>query len=309
MTERRVVMVGRMRAELDAALRERYDAVGLDEADPDTAAKAAVAVTSGVWGVRGEHLDRLPGLGAIVNFGVGYDSTDVAEAARRGVAVSNTPDVLTDCVADTAVGLVIDVMRGFSAADRLVRRGDWAAGTMPPLARRVSGSRVGIVGLGRIGLAIAQRLTAFDATIGYHNRRERTDVPYTYAARVLDLARESDVLVLAAAGGESSRHLVDAAVLDALGPDGFLVNVARGSVVDQDALVAALVQGRIAGAGLDVFADEPHVPEALLGRDDVVLLPHIGSATVETRAAMIDLALANVERFLTDGTLVTPVPA
>lgn len=302
-------MVGTMRAELDAALRERYDAARLDEVDDDLAGKAVVAVTSGIWGVRSEHLDRLPALGAVVNFGVGYDSTDVAEAARRGVVVSNTPDVLTDCVADTAVGLVIDVMRRLSAADRLVRRGEWAAGRMPALARRVTGSRVGIVGLGRIGLAIAHRLAAFDATIGYHNRRARTDVPYAYAASVLDLARHSDVLVLAASGGPESRHLVDAGVLDALGPDGFLVNVARGSVVDERALVAALEDGRIAGAGLDVFADEPHVPDALLGRDDVVLLPHLGSATVETRAAMLDLALANVERFLADGTLLTPVPA
>jgi lactate dehydrogenase-like 2-hydroxyacid dehydrogenase len=308
-TERRVVMVGKLRAELDAALRERYDAVSLDDADLETAQRATVAVTSGVRGVRAEHLDRLPGLGAIVNFGVGYDSTDVVEAARRGVLVSNTPDVLTDCVADTAVGLVIDVMRGFSAADRFVRRGEWAAGRMPPLARRVSGSRVGVVGLGRIGLAIAQRLTAFDATISYHNRRRRTDVSYAYAGSVLDLARDSDVLVLAASGGPESRGLVDADVLDALGPDGFLVNIARGSLVDEPALVAALEEGRIAGAGLDVFADEPRVPKALIDRDDVVLLPHLGSATVETRAAMTDLALANVERFLADGTLVTPVPA
>jgi len=302
-------MVGTMRAELDAALRERYAAARLDEIDDDAAAKVVVAVTSGIWGVRAEHLDRLPGLGAVVNFGVGYDSTDVVEAARRGVVVSNTPDVLTDCVADTAVGLVIDVMRRLSAADRFVRRGEWAAGRMPALARRVTGSRVGIVGLGRIGLAIAHRLTAFDATIGYHNRRERTDVPYAYAATVLDLARQSDVLVVAASGGPGSRHLVDAEVLDALGPDGFLVNVARGSVVDERALVAALEEGRIAGAGLDVFTDEPHVPDVLLDRDDVVLLPHVGSATVETRAAMIELALANVDRFLVDGTLLTPVPA
>jgi lactate dehydrogenase-like 2-hydroxyacid dehydrogenase len=306
-TDGRVVMVGRLRTELASVLEERYGAVRLDEvgSSPD----AVVAVTSGLFGVRGEQLDQLPGLGAVVNFGVGYDTTDVAEAARRGVVVSNTPDVLTDCVADTAVGLLIDVMRGFSAADRFVRRGEWTAGRMPPLARRVSGSRIGIVGLGRIGEAIAQRLSGFGATIGYHNRRERTDVPYAYAASVLDLARGSDVLVLAAAGGPASRHLVDAEVLDALGPDGFLVNIARGSVVDQDALVTALEQGRIAGAGLDVFADEPHVPEALLGRDDVVLLPHIGSATVETRAAMVDLALANVERFLAAGELLTPVSA
>ena len=299
-------MVGTLRAELDAALRERYGAERLDDLDAVAAAGAVVAVTSGVWGVRAEHLDRLPGLGAIVNFGVGYDSTDVAEATRRGIAVSNTPDVLTECVADTAVGLVIDVMRRLSAADRFVRRGEWEQG-VPALARRVTGARVGILGLGRIGLAIAHRLAAFDATISYHNRRERDDVDYAYADSVLDLARGCDVLVVAAAGGPQSQRLVDAEVLDALGRDGFLVNVARGSVVDEQALLAALEDGRIAGAGLDVFADEPHVPAALLDRDDVVLLPHLGSATVETRAAMTELTLANVERYLSDGTLVTPV--
>jgi lactate dehydrogenase-like 2-hydroxyacid dehydrogenase len=302
-------MVGTLRGELDAALRERYGAVPLDGLGADDAARATVAVTSGVWGVRTEHLDRLPALGAVVNFGVGYDSTDVAEARRRGVVVSNTPDVLTDCVADTAVGLVIDVMRRLSAADRFLRRGEWAAGRVPALARRVTGTRVGILGLGRIGLAIARRLTAFDATISYHNRRERAGVPYTYTASPVDLARTCDVLVVAAAGGAESRHLVDAEVLDALGPGGFLVNVARGSLVDEQALVSALEQGRIAGAGLDVFADEPRVPAALVDRDDVVLLPHVGSATVETRAAMTELVLANVERFLAGGTLVTPVPA
>jgi lactate dehydrogenase-like 2-hydroxyacid dehydrogenase len=257
--------------------------------------------------VRREHLDRLPALRAIVNFGVGYDRTDVAEAARRGIVVANTPDVLTDCVADTAVGLVIDVMRGLSAADRFVRRGEWAAGRVPDLARRVTGARIGILGLGRIGLAIARRLAAFEATISYHNRRRREDVDYTYAASPRELAAGCDVLVVAAAGGQESRGLVDADVLDGLGPEGFLVNVARGSVVDEDALLAALGGGRLAGAALDVFADEPHVPAALLARDDVVLLPHLGSATVETRAAMTELALANVARFLDDGTLLTPV--
>lgn len=301
-------MVGALRAELAAALRERYAAVTLDELDAEAAARAEVAVTSGVWGVRAEHLDRMPSLRAIVNFGVGYDSTDIAEAGRRGVVVSNTPDVLTDCVADTAVGLVIDVMRGLTAADRFVRRGEWAQGRAFPLARRVSGARVGILGLGRIGEAIARRLGAFDATVSYHNRHERADVPYTYADSVLELARDCEVLVVAASGGPASRHLVGADVLDALGPEGFLVNVARGSVVDEPALVSALEGGRIAGAGLDVFADEPHVPAGLLERDDVVLLPHLGSGTVETRAAMTELVLANVERFLADGRLVTPVP-
>jgi lactate dehydrogenase-like 2-hydroxyacid dehydrogenase len=300
-------MVGKLRAELDSALRARYGAVSLDDLGADAAARAIVAVTSGVWGVRREHLARLPGLRAVVNFGVGYDSTDISEAANRGIVVSNTPDVLTDCVADTAVGLLIDVMRRLSAADRFVRRGEWTRGRVPALASRVTGARVGILGLGRIGLAIAHRLEAFDARISYHNRRELEDVSYAYAASPVGLAEGCDVLVVATAGGAESRHLVDGAVLGALGPEGFLVNVARGSVVDEAALVAALENGQIAGAGLDVFADEPRVPAALLDRDDVVLLPHVGSATRETRGAMTDLALANVASFLADGTLVTPV--
>ncbi len=300
-------MVGTLRAELVAALEEGHGARELGQLDAAEAAAVRVAVTSGVWGVRAEHLDRLPALEAIVNFGVGYDATDVEEATRRGIVVSNTPDVLTDCVADAAVGLLIDTMRGLSAADRFVRRGEWAAGRTPALARRVTGARVGIVGLGRIGLAIAQRLEGFGTTISYHNRTARTDVSYAYAPDVVSLAEGCDVLVLAAAGGSASRHLVDAAVLDALGPDGFLVNVARGSVVDEDALVAALEEGRIAGAGLDVFAEEPKVPQALVERDDVVLLPHVGSATVETRQAMTDLVLANVAAYLERGALVTPV--
>ncbi len=297
-------MVGSLRSELRAALEERYDAREL----ADASSPAVVAVTSGTWGVRAEHLDRLPAVRAVVNFGVGYDATDVAECARRGIVVSNTPDVLTDCVADLAVGLVIDVMRGLSAGDRFVRRGDWEAGRSVPLARKVSGASVGILGLGRIGLAIARRLEGFDATIRYHNRRPRADVGYDYAASVRELASASDVLIVAAAGGAASRGLVDAAVLEALGPDGFLINVARGSVVDEAALVAALEAGLVAGAGLDVFADEPHVPESLRGRDNVVLLPHVGSATVETRAAMTELVLANVAAFLAEGRLLTPVP-
>jgi len=301
-----VAMVGKLRAELDSELRALYGAVPLDDLGTDAAARATVAVTSGVWGVRTEHLDRLPGLGAVVNFGVGYDTTDVEEARRRGVQIANTPDVLTDCVADTTVGLVIDVMRRLSAADRFVRRGKWAEGQVPPLTRRVTGARVGILGLGRIGSAVARRLSGFDIELTYHSRTPR-DVPYRYAESPVELAQGCDVLAVTSSGGPESHHLVDAEVIAALGPDGYLVNVARGSVVDEVALVAALEAGQLAGAGLDVFADEPHVPAALLGRDDVVLLPHLGSATVETRSAMTELVLANVERFLSDGTLLTPI--
>jgi lactate dehydrogenase-like 2-hydroxyacid dehydrogenase len=307
MSSNRVVMVGTLRPGLVTALTERYEALELAEIDPVDAEAVEVAVTSGGWGVRSKHLDQLPRLRAIVNFGVGYDTSDVAEARRRGIVFANTPDVLTDCVADVAVGALIDVMRGLSAADRFVRDGHWAAGQEPTLARRVTGVRVGILGLGRIGRAIAHRLEAFDAILSYVARTEKIDVPYTRAASPVELARGCDVLIVTAAGGEQSRHLVDADVIDALGPRGFLVNVARGSIVDERALVAALEEGRLAGAALDVFADEPHVPAELLSRDDVVLLPHLGSATVETRADMAELAVANVEQFLTEGTLVTPI--
>lgn len=302
----RVVQVGPLMPVVEDGLRRDHRAVSIDDLPTDPSG-LEVAVTSYRTGLRAAEMDRLPGLRAIVNFGVGYDSTDVEEATRRGIAVANTPDVLNDCVADTAVGLVIDVMRRLSAADRFVRRGDWAAGAAYPLTRRVTGARVGILGLGRIGRAVAHRLGPFDVRLSYHSRSPKDDVPWSYAATPVELAAGVDVLVVATSGGPESAGLVDAEVLAALGPDGFLVNVARGSVVDEAALVAALEQGRIAGAGLDVFADEPHVPQSLLGRDDVVLLPHLASGTVETRQAMADLVLANVAAFLDHGALLTPV--
>jgi lactate dehydrogenase-like 2-hydroxyacid dehydrogenase len=253
-------------------------------------------------------METLPKLGAVVNFGVGYDTTDVDAAAARGVAVSNTPDVLTDCVADTAVGLMIDTLRGFSAADRYVRAGRWPGDGMYPLTRQVSNTKVGIIGLGRIGSAIALRLNAFGCKISYHNRNVVADSPYTYVSSAEELAAGVDVLIVAAAGGAQTRQLVNRRVLDALGSNGYLINVARGSVVDEVALVEALAEGRLAGAGLDVFADEPNVPEALFSMDNVVLLPHVGSGTVETRAAMEALTLRNLDGFLSTGQLVTPVP-
>ncbi|MCW2834663.1 MAG: ghrB [Nocardioides sp.] len=305
MSDPRVVRIGPLVVPLREALEREYAAPLLADLVRPTGG-LAVAVTGGGTVVGAAEMDALPDLGAIVNFGVGYDTIDVEEAARRGIVVSNTPDVLTDAVADLAVVLVIDVLRGVSAADRFVRRGTWSATTPFPLAREVRGSVVGILGLGRIGRAVARRLAPFGAQIAYHSRNSQ-DVSWTYHPTAAGLAAASDVLVVLTPGGPDTRHLVDTAVLDALGPDGFLVNVARGSVVDQRALILALEEGRIAGAGLDVYADEPHVPAALLDRDDVVLLPHIGSATVQTRSAMAALALANVAAFLTRGELVTPV--
>jgi lactate dehydrogenase-like 2-hydroxyacid dehydrogenase len=203
---------------------------------------------------------------------------------------------------------MIDVMRRFCAADRYVRAGRWAAEGTYPLTRQVSNSRVGIIGLGRIGSAIALRLSAFGCAIAYHNRRPVEGTRYEYVESAVELARTVDVLIVATSGGSGTQGLVNREVIEALGADGYLVNIARGSVVDEDALVSALTEGRLAGAGLDVFADEPNVPEALLSLDNVVLLPHVGSGTVETRAAMEELTLRNLDSFLRTGQLVTPVP-
>ncbi len=310
-----VLQVGPLKPSLAQTLQDDFEAHVLPEEPAerdaflaDHGAEITAVVTSGRTAVDAKLMAALPNLGAVVNFGVGYETIDVDEAAARGVAVSNTPDVLTDCVADTAVGLMIDVMRQFSASDRYVRARRWPVDGMYPLARQVSNTRVGIIGLGRIGGAIANRLSAFGCTISYHNRHEVADSPYEYVSSPEQLAICVDVLVVAAAGGSGTRKLVDRKVIDALGPEGYLVNIARGSVVDEEALVDALSKGRLAGAGLDVFADEPNVPDALLTMDNVVLLPHVGSATVQTRAAMEALTLRNLDSFLTSGELVTPVP-
>ncbi|MBX7432602.1 2-hydroxyacid dehydrogenase [Mycobacterium sp. Y57] len=310
-----VLQVGPLKPSLAQTLATDYAARTLPEAPADRAAFLArhgseitAVVTSGRTGVDAALMAALPNLGAVVNFGVGYDTTDVDAAAQRGVAVSNTPDVLTDCVADTAVGLMIDTLRRFSAADRYVRAGRWPVDGNYPLTRQVSNTRVGIIGLGRIGTAIALRLSAFGCSIAYHNRNPVPDSPYRYAPSPVELARGVDVLVVAAAGGGGTQGLVGAEVLYALGSTGYLINIARGSVVDQDALVSALADGRLAGAGLDVFADEPRVPEELFASDNVVLLPHVASGTVQTRAAMEALTLRNLDAFLATGELVTPVP-
>lgn len=310
----RVMQVGPLKPSLAETLQNEFGAKALAASGPERSAflqehghEVEVVVTSGRSGVPRPLMNSLPALRAVVNFGVGYDTTDVGAAVERDILVSNTPDVLTDCVADTALGLTLDVMRGLSAADRFVRRGAWADTTYP-LMRKVSGSRVGILGLGRIGKAIAARFTAFGCPVTYHSRRELTDSPYAYASTPAALAAAVDVLVVATSGGAGTRHLVDREVLEALGPRGYLVNIARGSVVDEDALVDLLVGGRLAGAGLDVFAEEPSVPTALLELDNVVLLPHLGSGTVETREAMEKLTLVNLRSFLDHGELVTPVP-
>ncbi len=294
-----VLLSAPLQPDLAADLVQTYDAV----TEPGPGVR--VAVTTSRYGMSADQIAALPDLAAIVSFGVGHDAIDLDAARARSIVVSTTPDVLTDAVADLAVGLLIDSVRSVSRADRFVRDDRWVRDGPFALTGHVTGRRVGIVGLGRIGQAVADRLLGFRCEIGYHNRRE-ADVAYPWFPSVVDLASWADVLVLAAPG--AGDPIVGAAELEALGADGHLVNIGRGSLVDEPALVAALASGRIAGAGLDVFTDEPNVPEELMAIDSVVVTPHIGSGTRDTRRAMAELVLANVAAFLERGELTTPLP-
>jgi len=251
-------------------------------------------------------LDRLPALEIISVFGVGYDGVPVDYCKTRGLKVTNTPDVLTDDVADVAVALVMMSGRGFVRLNRFVQAREWLK-RGPELTNRLGGQTAGILGLGRIGRAIAERLSAMKMNIAYTGRKPQ-DVPFRFVPDLLELARVSDFLVVACPGGAATRNIVNAEVLAALGTKGILVNIARGSIVDEGALVTALQQGSIKGAGLDVLADEPNVPEPLYAMDNVVLLPHVGSATRETRKAMGDLCKANLDAWFAGEPLLTPIP-
>jgi lactate dehydrogenase-like 2-hydroxyacid dehydrogenase len=253
-----------------------------------------------------ELLDALPALEIISVFGVGYDGVPTDYCKRRGIKVTNTPDVLTDDVADVAVGLILMTGRGFVRANRFVHAGEWLQ-RGPELSTKLGGRTVGILGLGRIGKAIAQRVQAMQMDVAYTGRKPQ-DVPYRYVPDLEALARASDFLVVACPGGAATRHLVDERVLAALGSQGTLVNIARGSIVDEGALVRALQAGTIKAAGLDVFDNEPNIPSALLAMDNVVLLPHVGSATRETRQAMGDLCKANLDRWFDAGSVLTLIP-
>ena len=290
-------------------------AFNLHPHDP-ASSPAAAARIQGIWAggdsrVSAELINSLPALKMIAVMGVGYDGIDVAAAKVRGVMVSHTPDVLNDDVADLALGLMLSAARQLPAADRFVRAGEWPSAPMP-LARKMSGARLGIVGMGRIGQAIAQRAAAFNMSIAYTARSAKPGLPWAYWPSAEALAEHSDFLVLITPGGAGTRKLIDAKVLAALGRNsplgGILVNVARGSVVDESALIEALEQGVIAGAGLDVFENEPQVPERLRALSHVVLTPHVGSATGQTRQAMADLAFDNLQRVLGGQSARTPVP-
>jgi lactate dehydrogenase-like 2-hydroxyacid dehydrogenase len=275
----------------------------------DIAAKVRGVASVGHAGVDAALIDRLPALEIIAHFGVGYDPVDIGAAARRSIVVTNTPDVLTDEVADATIGLLIMTVRELSAAEAWLRAGNWESrGPYPLTPGSLRGRSVGIVGLGRIGQAIVKRVEAFGLPIAYHSRSAVPGAPYPHHTTAKSLAAAVDTLIVVAPGTAATHHMIDADVLAALGPDGILVNIGRGSVVDEAALVEALRAGTILGAGLDVFEDEPRVHPGLLDLPRVVLLPHVGSASEHTRKAMGDLQADNLIAWFDGRAPLTPVP-
>jgi lactate dehydrogenase-like 2-hydroxyacid dehydrogenase len=279
----------------------------LDDPALDAANVRGVAFCHGSRPFTEAMMARLPALEIVANFGVGYDGVDAEAASRRGVIVTNTPDVLTEEVADLTLGLLLATVRQLPQADRFLREGRWLGGAFP-FSATLRTRRIGIVGLGRIGKAIARRLEGFGVPIAYHGRSRQADAPYRYYPDLTAMAEDVDTLISVAPGGAATRGMIGEAVLKALGPDGILINVGRGSVVDEPALIAALRDGVIHSAGLDVFADEPKVPEALIALPNVVLLPHVGSATHHTRAAMGQLQADNLIHWFAGRGPLTPVP-
>ena len=265
------------------------------------------ALTDGHYGIKPEYLAGLPDLKVVSSNGVGYDAIDTDAAVARKVIVTHTPSVLNAEVATTALMLLIACYRNFRDEVDQATSGQWAKSGNLPLARSVDNRTIGILGLGRIGMEIARKLAPFDPKILYHTRTKR-DVDFTYYDDLTAMARDAEVLISIAPGGASTHHLVNSDVMEALGPNGVLINVGRGSVVDEVALIAALEGGKLGAAGLDVFENEPHIPEALRNMSNVVLTPHIGSATVETRDAMAQLAVDNLLQHIKDGTVISPVP-
>ena len=253
-------------------------------------------------------IDRLPNLKLISSFGVGYDGVAADHAASKGVIVTHTPNVLNDDVANTTIMLILATMRRLIEQNQYLRDSRWISEGNAPLTRSIAGKKVGIVGLGRIGEAIAHKLTVFNCEVVYHSRNQKPDVTLAYYGNLVDMARDSDVLIVITPGGPATNKLINKEVIEALGPEGTLINVARGTVVDEAEMVAALQDGRLGSAGLDVFEEEPKVPEVLFDMPNVVLTPHVASATQETRQAMSDLVVENLITYFESGAPVTPVP-
>ena len=292
-----ILQTHKLLASCEAALAARYTVHKLHEAADKDALLAAIR--DRVRGIAGgnvgpELMDKLPRLEIIANFGVGYDSIDTAAARARHICVTNTPNVLDDAVAEITIGLMIALARRIPQTDRYVRDGKWLKSAYP-LLTELNGKTVGILGLGRIGKEIATRAQAMRMRVVYHGRTRQPDMPYIYYDKLIDMARDVDWLVIIAPGGKATEKIVSRQVLEALGPEGFLVNMARGTLVDEPALVDLLQSGRLGGAALDVFEKEPQVPEALFALDNVVLSPHQGSATHQTRNKMGALVVANLD--------------
>lgn len=312
MTKPRILVPGTIRERVLERLRDGFDIVRIEKADPALMARSEAASVSGV-AVSGSFgaamIEHLPALEIIASFGVGYDGVDVSAAAERGIAVTNTPDVLNDEVADTAIGLLLNTVRRFPQAETWLRDGRWRRdGAFPLSPLSLRGRKAGIYGLGRIGLAIAERLKGFGIEIAYHTRRPREGVPYAYHPSLAELAGAVDILIAIVPKTPETHRTIDADILKALGSNGVLINVGRGWTVDEEALAAALRDGTIAAAGLDVFYDEPNVPQALLDLPNVSLLPHVASGSVATRDAMADLVADNLFAWFQRGQALTPVP-
>jgi len=313
MSKPNVLLIGALygptMAQLDAAytVHRYWEAADKPALLKQIAESCEAVATSGGHGIKAEVVKALPKLKVVASFGVGYDSVDTAACKAAGVRVTNTPDVLTDCVADTTWALILSTVRRTVFNDRFVREGKWLKGNAP-LTDKVWGEKMGIIGLGRIGKAIAKRGEGFGMQVAYHGRSKQAGVSYPYFATPAELARNVKILVIVTPGGKETDKLVNAEVIEALGTKGYLINISRGSTVDEDALVKALVAGKLGGAGLDVFVNEPKVPEELLKLDNVVLQPHVGSGTHHTRAAMGQLVVDNLAAYFAGKPLLTEVP-
>ncbi len=295
------------RLEKEFILHDYLNAADPDDLVDDVSPRIRGIVAGGMKGANADLINRLKNLEIIASFSVGYDATDVVAAQTRGVIVTHTPEVLTGDVADLAMTFILMVPRRIGEAERFLRNGQWLDGRMD-LGTTVRGKRLGILGLGRIGKAVARRAEVFGLSISYHDIKPMGDLVYRSYPTALDLALASDILLVACEGGTATHGLVDVDVLEALGPDGYLINAARGTIVDQQALITALKTGIIAGAALDVFDGEPEVPAELMCMENLVLTPHIASSTRETRRAMADLVYDNLRAHFDGKPVLTPVP-
>ena len=306
-----VLVLSDVHPHVAAALAERFEVVLVDRSEPlriEPATAERIRAAASFGGFKSAWMDQLPHLQLIANFGVGYDGVDVAHAVARRIIVTNTPDVLNDEVADTTIGLLLNTIRQFAKAEQWLRAGNWADGPYPLAPFSLTGRHVGIFGLGRIGKEIANRLQPFKVKISYHTRTRHPDVDYDYYPTLKDMASDVDTLIAIVPKTAATHKVINAEIMRALGPQGVLINVGRGWSVDEDDLIASLGDGTLGAAGLDVFYDEPHVPQALLALPNATLLPHIGSSTVPTRHAMADLVVNNIIRWLDSGHAITPVP-